>query len=312
MKNLKVVFMGTPTFAEPILEKLITLTRVELVVTQPDKIVGRKKILTPSPIKKLALENNIEVFTPSKIKEEYQKILDCKPDLIVTCAYGQIIPKILLDCPKYGCINVHASLLPTYRGGAPIQASLLNGDKETGVTLMYMAEGMDDGDIITEKRITIEKDDDIHSLSQKLSTLGADILAENLSDIIKGKITRIKQNSEDVSFAFIPKREEEKLDFNTSAKILHNKVRALTPYTYAIFKNQEMKIVKSKYIDEVASGKNGEIVKVDKNSFYIKCKEGLLQVLEITPFSKKNMLVRDYFNGIKKESLIGEVLNEEK
>ena len=311
MKKLKVVFMGTPEFAVPVLKKLIENTNVALVVTQPDALVGRKKILTPSPIKQVALEHNIEVFTPNKIKEDYKKILEVKPDIIITCAYGQIIPKVLLDAPIHKCINVHASLLPKYRGGSPISKSILNGDNETGITIMYMAEGMDDGDIIKQESINILADDNIHTLSQKLSLVGAELLIKTLPSILDKTCNRIKQNPSEVTFAYIPKRSDELLTFNDSALNIHNKVRALTPFTYCIFENKEMKIIETKIVEKEYNGKIGEIVEVDKESFTIKCQSGALKVLEITPFSKKQMKVKDYFNGVKKENLIGKCLNEE-
>lgn len=312
MKNLKVVFMGTPLFAVPVLEKLIENTNVVLVVTQPDAFVGRKKILTPSPIKEVAQKNNVEVFTPLKIKEDYEKILNVKPDIIITCAYGQIIPKTLLDLPIYKCINVHASLLPKYRGGAPIQKSIMNGDSKTGITIMYMAEGMDDGNIITKESTPILENDDINTLSNKLSHMGADLLIKTLPSIIDGICENTKQNDNEVTFAYIPTRKDEFINFSDDAKNIHNKVRALTPYAYAVLDDKEMKIVKTEYQELEKEGKRGEIIDVDKEAFYVKCGTGILKVLEITPFSKKTMKVKDYFNGIKKETLIGKCFNEEK
>ena len=154
--RLKTIFMGTPDFAVPILETLLDLTDVLLVITQPDKLTGRKKLLTPSPIKKLALAHNIPVFQPSKIKTDYEEIIKYKPDLIVTCAYGQIIPQALLALPKLGCINVHASLLPRLRGGAPLHHAIIDGEEKTGVTIMYMDKNMDTGDIISTKEYIIK------------------------------------------------------------------------------------------------------------------------------------------------------------
>lgn len=312
MKKLKVVFMGTPDFAVPVLKTLIENTNVILVVTQPDALVGRKKVLTPSPVKLTALENNIEVFTPIKIREDYQKIIEAKPDIIITCAYGQIIPKVLLDLPHHKCVNVHASLLPKYRGGSPISKSIMNGDKITGITIMYMAEGMDDGNIIAQETIDILENDNIHSLSEKLSVLGANLLLKTLPSILEGTCSSIQQNEKEVTFAYTPKRSDELIDFNNDALDIHNKVRALTPYTYCMFDEKEMKIVASVFIPEEKEGKIGEIIAVDKESFTVKCSKGSLKILEIIPFSKKQMKVKDYFNGIKKETLLGKCLNEKK
>ena len=308
MKDLKVVFMGTPDFAVPVLKELIEKTNVVLVVTQPDKYVGRKKILTPSPIKKIAIENNIEVFTPNKIRLENEKIMDVKPDIIITCAYGQIIPKVILDLPKYKCINVHASLLPKYRGGAPIHASLLNGDEETGITIMYMDVGMDDGNIIKQESISISINDDINTLSEKLSKLGAKLLIETLPSIIDGTCDSIKQDENKVSFAYIIKREHEILDFNNNYKDIYNKVRALYNRSYFILNNIEYKVVKVRF--EPKKGKVGVINNIYKDGFGIGCLDGEVVVTEFIPSGKKQMLTSSYLNGVKKESLIGVKVNE--
>ena len=309
MKNLNVVFMGTPDFAVPVLKKLIEYTSVKLVVTQPDAFVGRKKILTPSPIKQVALENNIEVFTPNNIKEDYQKIVEINPDIIITCAYGQIIPKTLLDLPKHKCVNVHASLLPKYRGGAPIHHALLNGDSESGITIMYMDEGMDDGDIIIQESISIDNDDNIDTLSDKLSLLGADLLIRTLPSILEGNINRIKQNIDEVTFAYIIKRKDEKLDFNNNYKSINNKVRALLNRSYFIIDGLEYKVVKTRF--ESKKSEIGKINSIYKDGFGIGCNDGEVVILEFIPAGKKQMLVSSYLNGINKDSLLGVVVNEE-
>lgn len=303
MKDLKVIFMGTPEFSVPVLKTLIENTDVKLVVTQPDAYVGRKKILTPSPIKKLALENNIEVFTPNKIKEDYEKILNTECDIIITCAYGQIIPKILLDYPKYKCINVHASLLPKYRGGAPIHASIINGDDVTGITIMYMAEGMDDGNIIKQESIKIEEKDNINTLSDKLSYLGADLLIRTLPSILDGTCDNIKQDNNLVTFAYIIKRKDELIDFNKNYKDIYNKVRALYNRSYFIMNNTEYKIVKVRYEKEKSN--IGVINHIYKDGIGIGCLDGEVVITEFIPSGKKQMLVSSYLNGIKKEELIG-------
>lgn len=308
MKDLKVIFMGTPEFSVPVLKTLIENTDVRLVVTQPDAYVGRKKILTPSPIKKLALENNIEVFTPNKIKEDYDKILKTECDIIITCAYGQIIPKILLDYPKYKCINVHASLLPKYRGGAPIHASIINGDDVTGITIMYMAEGMDDGNIIKQESIKIEEKDNINTLSDKLSYLGANLLIRTLPSILDGTCDNIKQDNNLVTFAYIIKRKDELIDFNKNYKDIYNKVRALYNRSYFIMNNIEYKIVKIRYEKEKSN--IGIINHIYKDGIGIGCLDGEVVVTEFIPSGKKQMLVSSYLNGIKKEELIGVKINE--
>lgn len=310
MKDLKVVFMGTPEFACPVLETLIKNTNVVLVVTQPDAYIGRKKILTPSPIKRLALENNIEVFTPHNIKEDYEIIINSKPDIIITCAYGQIIPKVLLDLPKYKCVNVHASLLPKYRGGAPIHASILNGDDETGITIMYMAEGMDDGDIIKEESIKILDTDNITTLSDKLSNLGAKLLIDTLPSILDGTCKSIKQDINKVSFAYIIKRKDEIIDFNKSYKEIFNKVRALKDRSYFIMNNIEYKVVSVRY--EKKLGEKSKINSIYKDGIGIGCKDGEVVITEFIPSGKKQMLTSSYLNGVDKKSLLGVRINERK
>ncbi len=310
MKDLKVVFMGTPEFACPVLETLIKNTNVVLVVTQPDAYIGRKKILTPSPIKSLALENNIEVFTPHNIKEDYENIINSKPDIIITCAYGQIIPKVLLDLPKYKCVNVHASLLPKYRGGAPIHASILNGDDETGITIMYMAEGMDDGDIIKEESIKILDTDNITTLSDKLSILGAKLLIDTLPSILDGTCKSIKQDINKISFAYIIKRKDEIIDFNKSYKEIFNKVRALKDRSYFIMNNIEYKVVSVRY--EKKLGEKSKINSIYKDGIGIGCKDGEVVITEFIPSGKKQMLTSSYLNGVDKKSLLGVRINERK
>ena len=310
MKNLRVVFMGTPEFAVPVLEALIENTNVVMCVTQPDALVGRKKILTPSPVKKVAIENNIKVITPNNIKVDYQEIVDVNPDIIITCAYGQIIPKILLDLPKYKCVNVHASILPKYRGGAPIHAALLNGDPYSGITIMYMDEGMDDGDIITQEKVRIEDNDNINTLSDKLSVLGSKLLIDTLPSILDGNINSIKQNDDEVTFAYIIKRKDELIDFNNNYKDIFNKVRALLPRSYFVMNGIEYKVVSVRY--ESKKGEVGKINNIYKDGIGIGCKDGEVVITEFIPSGKKQMLVSSYINGIDKNKLIGVSVNEER
>ncbi len=298
MKDLKVVFMGTPEFAIPVLNKLIELTNVVLVVTKTDAYVGRKKILTPSPIKVIATKNNIPVFTPNKLKEEYQTILDYKPDLIVTCAYGKILNKEILDYPKYGCLNIHASILPKYRGSSPMQYAILNGDKKTGVTLMYMDEGMDTGDIIDILECDINDDDNLENIHDKLSLLGAKILENNLDNIINNKIKRIKQNNDLATYAPKIEREMEDLSFNDNVIHVYNKIRAFSPYplTKTIIFNEEVKIVKAHY--ELCKSEINKLY-INKDSLGIGCIDGIIYIDIIKPVGKNNMNIKDYLNGKK-------------
>ena len=302
MTDKRVVFMGTPDFAVPVLKMLIENTNLLLVVTQPDKEVGRKKEKQFSPVKREALENNIPVFQPNRIRKDYEEIKRIKPDLIVTCAYGQIIPKEVLDIPKYGSINVHASLLPKYRGAAPIQWALLNGEEKTGITLMYMDEGMDTGDIFKQAELSIDDTDDILSLHEKLSLLGSNLLKDNLNDIFMNKTIRIKQNDSLATYAPMIKREDEHLSFNAKGIDIINKIRALSPWPLAniILNDKEIKIIKAEFKKESVA-KIG-LVKITKNSLAISCKDGYIYLLEIKPFGKKQMNINSYLNGINKDS----------
>ena len=195
MDKIKIVYMGTPMFSVGPLKELVNNYDVELVVTQPDKEVGRKRILTPSKVKEFALEKGIKIFQPIKIRNDYKEIIDIKPDLIVTCAYGQIIPKELIDLPKYGCINIHASLLPEYRGGAPIHHAVMDGKSKTGITIMYMNEKMDEGDILYQKEIDILDTDNTSSMFDKLSLLGSEMIREFIPKLISGDFNQIKQDN---------------------------------------------------------------------------------------------------------------------
>lgn len=301
MKNLSVVFMGTPEFAVPVLEELIKETTVELVVTQPDKVVGRKKEIVFSPIKKLALDNDIEVFQPIKIREDYKRIIDINPDIIITCAYGQIIPKVLLDLPKYNCINVHASLLPKLRGGAPLNHAIIDGYKETGVTIMYMAEGMDDGDIISTYKYIIKDNDTYGNLVDILSKEGAKLLIETLPSIINKTNNRIKQNLDEVTFAYTIKREEEHIDFNKNVIEVDRLVRGLnpTPYANMIIDNIEYKIIEGHY--ELKNSTPYKIEVLDKNNFGIGCKDGIYYIDKIKPAGKNIMDIKSFLNGVDKD-----------
>lgn len=305
MKDLKVVFMGTPEFAVPVLKELIENTNVVLVVTKEDKEVGRKRVLTPSPVSVLAESNNIEVFKPHRLKNDYQAILDKDPDIIITCAYGQIVPSIILEYPHLGCINVHASLLPKYRGASPITQVIMNGEEKTGITIMYMDEGIDTGNIIHAADLPIENTDTFGTLSEKLSKLGAELLMKTLPSIIDETNFSLAQDEEEATYVGMLKREDERIDFNDTAKNIVNKIRALNPEPLAniLIDNEEWKILSA----EIGSDKSGEIgviSEIGKDYFSINCQDGCVNIKEIKPFGKKNMTVKDFLNGYKKENLI--------
>lgn len=308
MKDLKVVFMGTPLYSVPVLEMLIENTNVVGVVTQPDKAIGRKKILTPCPVKELALKNSIKVFSPNSIKEDYQEILSLNPDIIITCAYGQIIPEEVIYFPKYDTVNVHASLLPSYRGGAPIQRAIMNGEKEMGVTIMYTDKGMDSGDIIKSNSFLVDDNDTYDVISEKMSKMGAELLLDVLPSIIDGTCTREKQDSSLVSFAPVIKREDEHIDFNNSSLSIHNKIRGLSsvPGAYAILDNMNVKIFLSSLEDCKATSMDcGTITRISKDAIFVACNNREIKIIEIQIPGKKRIKVRDYLNGIRKEDLIG-------
>lgn len=306
MKELKVIFMGTPDFAVPILKALVDNCNVLLVVSQPDKSVGRKQLLINTPVKEEAIKNNIEVFQPIKIRDNYNKIIKLNPDIIITCAYGQIIPKELLDCPKLGCVNVHASLLPKLRGGAPLHHAIIDGYDETGITIMYMDEKMDNGNIIVQKSIPILSTDNVGTIHDKLMVLGKELLINTLPSIIDGTNQSIKQNEDEVTYAWNIKREEERINFTKTSKEIFNQVRGLNPWPLAnvIINNEEMKIIECNIIKDNSSKEVGMIISVNKDSFVIKTIDGAIEVTKIKPFGKKIMLVRDYLNGINKDSLL--------
>lgn len=309
---MKIVFMGTPEFASNILEGLIEKYEVVGVVSQPDRKIGRHQVLTATPVKEVALKHNIEVLQPIKIKEEYQKILALKPDIIITCAYGQILPKEILEYPEYGCINVHASLLPELRGGAPIHKAIIDGHSITGVSIMYMDLGMDTGDIISKKEITIEDSDNLESLYEKLSQLGRKLLLETLPSIFNKTNKRIKQDNTKATYAYNIKREEEHIDFNKTSREIFNLIRGLcyVPGSYALLEEKEIKIYKSKINkNKYPNKKCGEIVDVNKEGIIVVTKDGSITITEIKPFGKKRMEAYAYVNGIGKNKIIGKVLN---
>lgn len=309
MKNKKVVFMGTPLFSVPVLEMLIENTNVVLVVTQPDSFVGRKKELKYPPVKECAIKNNIPVFQPTKIRNEYEEILKHNPDIIITCAYGQIIPSILLDTPKYKAVNVHASLLPKLRGGSPLHKCIIDGYSETGVTIMYMAPGMDDGDIITQKKINIEDSDNVGTIHDKLSVMGRDLLLLTLPSIFDGTCNRTKQNESEVTFAYNIKREEEKLDFNKTAREVFNQIRGMYPFpiAYTTLNDEIIKICESK-IGDKTTGKIGEIIALYDNGIGVKCSDKEIIITKLKPSGKKEMQAKDFINGRGKDKLLGEKL----
>ncbi len=310
-KDLKVIFMGTPDFCVPILDTLIKECNVIGVVTQPDKEVGRKHEIMYSPIKKVALENNIKVLQPIKIRNEYEDIISMNPDIIITCAYGQIVPEVILNAPKYGCINVHASLLPKLRGGAPIHKAIINGYDKTGITIMYMDKGMDTGDMISKVEVEIKNTDTAETLHDKLQAASVPLLIDTLKDIISGTNKREKQNNDEATYAYNVSREEEHIDFSKTSKEIYNQIRGLNswPGAYAILDDKNIKIWSSNISDKTYDKKPGTIVNLDKNGLEVVTGDGSILITELQLPGKKKTLVKDFINGSKKEDYVEKCFN---
>ena len=318
---MRIVFMGTPDFARSALEKIIEAGHeVVLVVTQPDKPKGRSGELQVSEVKACALEHNLPVFQPVKIKEAdhvaYLKSIDA--DIYVVAAFGQILSQEILDIPRFGCVNIHASLLPKYRGAAPIQQAILDGEKETGVTIMQMAAGMDTGDILIRKTIPIDENETGGGLFDKLSVLGAELIVEALPMIERGELTPVPQDEALATKCGKLSKDMGKIDFSQPAKKLRNLVRGLNPWpsAYTYLDKKMLKIWEAVVVDEeyvtlqsgalseegISSAEFGTIVAVNKDSFVVKTSDRFLKVLEIQLEGKKRMRVKDFLLGYKLSS----------
>lgn len=302
----RIVFMGTASFSLAVLKMLIEEDyNIVGVVTQPDRYVGRKKVLTMPDVKVEALKYDIPVIQPARIKEDYQAIVDLKPDLIITAAYGQIVPQAVLDIPRLGCINVHASLLPLYRGGAPVHQAIIDGQEKTGVTIMYMVKKMDAGDMIAQKETPILEEDTVGILYDRLSDLGAELLKETLPNILKGINQRIPQDENLVTYAPTLSREDERLDWNMSARQVYNKVRGTNPWpgSYTTYQGKTVKIWAGQVhqcenaMKHHAHQDNGTIVKIFKDAIGVKVNDGVYLITELQLEGKKRMSVKDYLNG---------------
>jgi methionyl-tRNA formyltransferase len=304
--NERIVFMGTASFSKEVLEMLIENNyNIVGVVTQPDRLVGRKKVLTMPDVKKVALEHDIEVLQPSRIKEDYQGVIDLKPDLIITAAYGQIVPQAVLDAPRLGCINVHASLLPKYRGGAPVHYAIINGEEKTGVTIMYMVKKMDAGNIISQRETPILEDDTVSVLYDRLSVLGAELLKDTLPSVLNETNESIAQDESLVTYAPTLSREDERIDWNLSARGIYNKVRGTNswPGSFTTYKDKTVKIWAGQIhncenaVKHHAHQENGTIVKIFKDAIGVKVNDGVYLITELQVEGKKRMSVKDYLNG---------------
>ncbi|MFE0503497.1 methionyl-tRNA formyltransferase [Peribacillus butanolivorans] len=299
----KIIFMGTPDFSVPVLKRILDEGYdVIAVVTQPDRPVGRKKVLTPPPVKVEAEKQGIPVYQPEKIreKEDLEKIIALKPDLVVTAAFGQILPNELLEAPKYGCINVHASLLPELRGGAPIHYSILQGKEKTGITIMYMAEKLDAGDILTQAEVTIEEEDNVGTLHDKLSKVGSDLLAETLPKLINEELNAIKQDEDKATFAPNIRRSEEKIDWSKTGEDIYNHVRGLNPWpvAYTLLNESILKIWQANKLEHNNQAVPGTIIDVRNDGFVVSTgNETAILVTELQPSGKKKMPAKDYLRG---------------
>lgn len=308
---MKILFMGTPEIAEGCLKELIKNNLDVIgVVTQPDKPQNRGKKIQMPPVKILANEHNIEVYQPVKAREDefIQKLKQINPDVIVVVAYGQILPKEILEIPKYGCINVHVSLLPKYRGAAPINWVLINGEKKTGVTTMYMDEGLDTGDIILSEEFDLDDEITAGELHDIMKEKGAKLLIKTLDLIKKGSAPRTKQNHSEHTYAPIMNKSLGKIDFNKSAKEIHNLVRGVNPWpsAYTTYNENIMKVWKTKVLDEKSDKKPGTIIDVDKSGIKVSTIDNVLLIEEIQMPNKKKMLVSEFLKGnkIEKNSIL--------
>jgi methionyl-tRNA formyltransferase len=315
---MDVIFMGTPDFAVATLDSLERAGHnIVLVVTQPDKPKGRGKKMTMSPVKEWALEREIPVYQPTKIREagSVDHILSVPCDVSVVAAFGQILPKEILEHPKYGCVNVHASLLPKYRGAAPIQWSILNGDQVTGITIMQMGIGLDDGDILKQEIVPIHEEDTGGSLFDRLALVGGELLVKTLDALEQGSVTPVPQDESQATKVGMIRKDMGKLDFTRSAEELSRYVRGLNPWpgTYTFTEGKTLKFWKAYAIaeeeldEEMKTASIASIVKADDEGIGVRCKEGVIVVTELQLEGKKRMDVSDYLRGhaMKKGELLG-------
>ena len=297
---MKIIFMGTPDFAAASLEALIASKHeIMAVVTQPDKPKGRKGELTPSPVKTIAVEKGIKVYQPVRVREqEFVEILrGYNPDVIIVVAFGQIIPESILEIPKYGCVNIHGSLLPKYRGAAPIQWAVLDGEKETGVTTMLMDKGIDTGDILLKRVINLAEDETAGSLFDKLMALGAETILETLEGLENGSITPEKQGESPTDYAKMLTKAMGLIDFTRTAAELDCFIRGMNPWpsAYTVLYGKTLKIWKAKPVD--GNGGAGSVLSVGKDSFIVGCGENALEIFEVQLEGKKRMSAGDFLKG---------------
>lgn len=302
---MKTIFMGTPEFAIPSLEVVAKNTNLKAIFTKEDKVNARGNKIIFSPVKQFGIDNEIEVIQPKKIKDEkiIEKIKEINPDLIVVVAYGKILPKEIIDIPKYGIINVHSSLLPKYRGASPIHSAILNGDTKSGVSIMYIEEGLDSGDVILQESCDILENDTLGTLHDKLKDLGAIGLEKALKLIETGKVEATKQDESLATFVKPITKEQAKIDWNNTKEVIFNQVRGLNPFPAAHTfneKDENIKIYKTEKLDKEYEGQNGQIVDIiNKKGPVVKVKNGALVLLEVKFQGKKLQRGVDVINGRK-------------
>lgn len=299
---MRVIFMGTPDFAVPSLEALLTKHEVVLVVTQPDKPKGRGKKMVPTPVKACALEHGIPVLQPEKVKEPefVEQLRSYEPDLIAVTAFGQILPEPILEMPKYGCINVHGSLLPKYRGAAPMQWSIIDGEKVTGITTMYMAKGLDSGDMLLKAEVEITDEDTFATIHDKMAVTGANLLLDTLDQLEAGTLERIPQDHDAATYAPMITKETGHIDWSKNRQDIINLIRGLNPVpaAYTIYEEEVLKIFGAVISDVQADdAANGEIVAVVKKGFVVKCGDGCLLITEVQARGGKRMMTDAYLRG---------------
>ena len=301
---MKTIFMGTPEFAIPSLKVVSKNTDLKLIFTKEDKRNARGNKIIYSPVKQFGLDNDIEVIQPKRMKDEevIAKIKEINPDLIVVVAYGKILPKEIIDIPKYGIINVHSSLLPKYRGASPIHSAILNGDKESGVSIMYIEEGLDSGDVILKETCEITEDDTLGTLHDRLKELGAIGLEKALKLIEAGEVKAEKQDDSKATFVKPITKEQAKINWNNTKEVIFNQIRGLNPFPGAYThneKNENIKIYKSEKLEKEYAGENGTVVEMTKKGPAVKVANGALRLLEIKFEGKKLQSGADIVNGRK-------------
>lgn len=301
---MKIVFMGTPAFAVPSLQMLVAEGyNVVAVLTQPDRPQGRKKTLTPSPVKEAALALGIPVLQPERLRrpEAVEELAAYEPDLIVTAAYGQILPKSVLDMPKNGCVNVHGSLLPKYRGGAPIQRSIINGENVTGVTLMYMAEGLDTGDMISRVEVPIGDEDTSGVLFEKLSLAGCDLLKAEMPRLASGRVEAVQQDESEATYAPNLSRDDERIDWSAGSRDIYNRIRGLVPFSgaFTLWNGETFKVWAAAQPSGGSAGESvpGTVLAVDAQGVEVKTGDGSLRLTTVQPAGKKAMSAADFSRG---------------